>query len=488
MKKVMICLAGSILVAMGNLEAQDSVRVAQDSSKIQADTTGHVSGATIVRLQDSTVKPVDTVKQDTIKPVQDAPKEKEPAKTASEDSRAAGADNRDWDRRWYISPVLKFQLQDFALLEKNRKGYLSDANTLPFQGKGNMSFAASVYKNITGRLAFSADLGFSYGHVTSSDVLISQTKTKTFNLLNAAIYYHLLSAQYRLQPFITIGINDLTNDKSYTSAPIGLGVKYNARSRKVMMMGSVAYGYALSKSIAPTMIYNLGVYLPINNKKKKKSSQDDANGDQANKDDAKKKDTKNDSTASKNGVTNNIYITINLDSVAKARGYKKADDDDDQAGGNRRRRGGQNGDDMAGDEEKLSKFDMQDFESGDFKRDTVDGRPVIKFVVYFEFNEYAMTTRAFSTIDRIIGQLRKNPALVAEVKGYTDNVGTAEYNNFLSRKRAQSVFDYLNSKGIPSDKMSSQYFGKDNPVADNDNPNTAWLNRRAEIIVHVKDK
>ncbi len=433
--------------------------------------------------------------KDTVKPVQDPPKVKGSDKASPDDPvQAKDGSKKDWDTRWFISPFLKFQLQDFAMLEKNRKGYLSNANTLPFQDKGNMSFAASIYKNVTGRLSFSGDLGFSYGHVTSSEVLLSQTKTKTFNLLNATVYYHLLSARYRLQPFISLGINNLTNDQSYTSAPVGVGLKFHSKSRKIMLTGLASYGYAVSKNIAPTMVYSMGMYLPLNNKKKKKANlEDNTAANQTGKDDAKKKDaSKNDSTASKGGVTNNIYITINLDSVAKARGYRKADEDDDQSGGGRRRRksgnGSDNDDELSEDAEKLSKFDMQDFGSQDYKMDTVNGHPVIKFVVYFEFNEYAMTTRAFSTIDRIIYQLRKNPVLVADVKGYTDNVGTAEYNNFLSRKRAQTVFDYLNSKGIPSDKMSSQYFGKDDPVADNADPNTAWLNRRAEIIVHVKDK
>ncbi len=487
MKKVTICLVCSILAAMEILHAQD--KPVQDTARKIADTAGRVSGAEIVRLTTDTVpKPVEAVVvENPASPATDNQGDEKSKKKHDNSASSGDGDKKDYDTRWWLSPFCKFQLQDFAMLEKNRKGYLSDANTLSLQGKGNMSFAASIYKNFTSRFSVSGDVGFSYGHVTSTSVLISQTKTKTFNLLNATIYYHLLAAKYRLQPFISLGINNLTNDQSYTSAPVGVGVKFH--SKNIMLTGQAAYGYAVSSNIAPTVIYSVGMYLPLNNKKKKKADMD-ADSSAYNRPGKDDKRSKSDTT-SKGGVTNNIFITINMDSVSKARKNGDSDGDDDGSQGGRRRgrrSGNPNDDAVAEDSEKLAKFDFQDFGQQDYRMDTLDGRPVIKFVVYFEFNEYALTSKAFSTVDKIIYQLHKNPNLIAEVKGYTDNVGTAEYNNFLSRKRAQTVFDYLNSKGIPSDKMSSQYFGKDNPVADNKDPNTAWLNRRAEIIVHVKDK
>ncbi|MBS1949293.1 MAG: OmpA family protein, partial [Bacteroidetes bacterium] len=71
-------------------------------------------------------------------------------------------------------------------------------------------------------------------------------------------------------------------------------------------------------------------------------------------------------------------------------------------------------------------------------------------------------------------------------KGYTDNVGTNEYNLMLSRKRAEIVYKYINSRGVATERLTSRFYGKENPVADNSNPNTAWLNRRAEIFIYEK--
>jgi outer membrane protein OmpA-like peptidoglycan-associated protein len=519
--KVFICLTGLFLIALGTLKAQDNAKAAADSSRpviAAPDSTTPPPRDTVSQTPasagDSTVLPKDT----TATPTPDnaaspaaasdtsTKTQPDPAATTSVTSpdNAASAKSagdttsqertpdpvRKLDTRWFISPLLKLQFQDFAFLEKNRKGYLSDANNLPFFSRGNASFAASAYKNITGRLSLSADLGLSFGHVTNDNVLISQTKSKTYNLLNAALYYHLLAASYRLQPYITIGFNDIINDASYMSAPIGIGAKFN--SRKVMVLGQITYGYGISKNISNTTMYSMGVYIPINSKKHQQlDSLDNTPYNRPGKDDAKKKDT-----ANKNGsVVNNIYITINMDSVLKARGLdgadgadgrsarKKSDDGDEDdadassgSGGKKKRHGSG----------LRSSMNLEDFSFNDFRMDTVDGVPVIRFVIYFEFNEYGLTSKAFGSIDKVIGHLKHNPNLSVEIKGYTDSVGTDQYNNMLSRKRAKMVLDYMNSRGVPTELMKAKAYGKDNPVADNGDPNQAWLNRRAEIIVREK--
>lgn len=389
---------------------------------------------------------------------------------------------RKLDTRWFISPLLKGQFQDFALLEKNRKGYLSDANTLPFFQRGNGSFAASAYKNITQRLSVSADLGLSFGHVTNDNVLISQTKSKTYNLLNAAIYYHLLAPSYRLQPYVTVGINDIINDGSFPSVPMGLGAKFN--SKKVMVMGQVMYGYALNKSISHTTMYSVGIYIPLKNKKQKQLDDED-------KSPYNRKEKKDTANKGNGNVVNNIYITINMDSVLKSKGLL------DENGNPIRRGGADDGDDdgsggSGGRGRRRNKafrnIGLDDFDENDYRIDSLDGRPTLRFVVYFEFNEYGLTTRAFNSIDKVISHLKRtSDEFSVEIKGYTDSVGTNSYNNVLSRRRAKMVLDYMNSRGVPTEYMKAKAYGSDDPVADNSDPNQAWLNRRAEIIIHKKE-
>jgi outer membrane protein OmpA-like peptidoglycan-associated protein len=108
-------------------------------------------------------------------------------------------------------------------------------------------------------------------------------------------------------------------------------------------------------------------------------------------------------------------------------------------------------------------------------------------VVYFEFNEYGLNSKAFGNIDKIIDHLNHSPEFTVEIKGYTDSVGSDPYNNMLSRRRAKMVLDYMNSRGVPAELMKAKAYGKDDPIADNSDPNQAWLNRRAEIIIHRKE-
>ncbi|HTR31093.1 MAG TPA: OmpA family protein [Puia sp.] len=523
MQKVMICLIGCFLIAL-NLRAQDTTRPAPDPAR-PADTSKQTSDTAKMMsiLKDSgvvkpaaspadtavqpparsrdttvsitinpeagmktsdTIKVVDTVKLSNPDPKPDAAAnaaktDPDAKNTKGEDGSDGGTPHeRQLDTRWFISPLLKLQFQDFAMLEKNREGYLSNANTLPFFARGNASFAASAYKNITGRFSASADIGLSFGHVTSNEVQISQTPSKTFNLLNATIYYHLLPATYRLQPFVEVGINDIINDASYVTVPMGIGAKFT--SRKIMALAEISYGEAIGKNIANTTMYSVGVYIPINNKKHKQLDNDE--------DKPYNRSSKNNKdTANKAGtVINNIYVTINMDSVLKSKGLLNSDgsarndgdgDDDASAGsghGRKRRKG-------------LRNFDVNDFDDNAYKMDSLDGQPIIRFVVYFEFNDFGLNSTAFESIDRVIGHLKKTPnEFSVEIKGYTDSVGDDHYNNWLSRERAKMVLKYMNSRGIPVDLMKAKAYGKDNPVADNADPSKAWLNRRAEIIVHAK--
>lgn len=483
MNKVIICLAGCVLLTGKLLQAQDSTKLAQDGVRQVRDTAIQIQDST-KQVRDTTIQTQDSAKQarDTIIQTQDSTKQIQDAPKQALDTtrQEGGSTKRELDTRWFISPLLKFQFQDFGMLEKNRKGYLSDANTLPIEGRGNLSFAASAYKNITERLSVSADIGLSFGHVTNDNVLVSKTKSKTYNLLNATFYYHLLNSSYRLQPFLSVGINDIINDASYASAPIGIGAKFNAK--KIMVMGQFMYGYALSKNMSNTTMYSLGVYLPIKNKKSKKQAgaEDTSPYNRPGKDKDKKKDT---SSAKSGNIVNNIYITINMDSVLNARRGKNGEDGRDGDNSQSPDKPSSSGKRGGG----LKSFNLQDFSFEDFQMDTVNGLPVIKFVIYFEFNEYSLTSRAFSSIDKVIDHLRHARGNFAvEIKGYTDDIGTNEYNNFLSRRRAKMVYDYMNSRGVPAELMKAKAYGSDNPVADNKDPNSAWLNRRAEIRVREK--
>jgi len=105
--------------------------------------------------------------------------------------------------------------------------------------------------------------------------------------------------------------------------------------------------------------------------------------------------------------------------------------------------------------------------------------------VLFATGKWELKPAAMAKLDQIADALRgKEQPMV--VFGYTDNVGTYQNNMDLSQKRAQSVRDYLVTKGIPNDLITAQGKGPDMPVAENTSSDGRAQNRRVEIVVQPK--
>lgn len=86
-------------------------------------------------------------------------------------------------------------------------------------------------------------------------------------------------------------------------------------------------------------------------------------------------------------------------------------------------------------------------------------------------------------LDQAAILIQQVPNVKLDVEGYTDSTGNAELNKKLSERRAQSVVDYLVSKGVSADKLHAVGFGQDNPIADNVTQQGKFRNRRIEFKV-----
>lgn len=85
-------------------------------------------------------------------------------------------------------------------------------------------------------------------------------------------------------------------------------------------------------------------------------------------------------------------------------------------------------------------------------------------------------------LDEVAATLTENPEIRVEVAGHTDNTGPRALNERLSRARAASVKTYLVSKGIADDRMTTNGYAWDRPVASNRTREGRALNRRTELI------
>jgi outer membrane protein OmpA-like peptidoglycan-associated protein len=119
-------------------------------------------------------------------------------------------------------------------------------------------------------------------------------------------------------------------------------------------------------------------------------------------------------------------------------------------------------------------------------KDTDQGMVItLQGEVLFKTGKWDLKPAAMAKLDQIADALRGKEAPMV-VYGFTDNVGTPTDNLTLSQKRAQSVRDYLVTKGIPNDLITAQGKGADSPVADNTSTEGRAQNRRVEIVVQPK--
>ncbi len=103
--------------------------------------------------------------------------------------------------------------------------------------------------------------------------------------------------------------------------------------------------------------------------------------------------------------------------------------------------------------------------------------------VLFDTGKYTLKPDTKISLAKVAGILLAYPGLKVQVEGYTDSVGSDEYNQKLSEDRAGAVKDFLVSQGVPADSMTSQGFGKTHPVADNATTAGRAQNRRVNLVV-----
>jgi outer membrane protein OmpA-like peptidoglycan-associated protein len=115
--------------------------------------------------------------------------------------------------------------------------------------------------------------------------------------------------------------------------------------------------------------------------------------------------------------------------------------------------------------------------------DTVRGLIVNMSDVLFDTGSYTLRPAAREKLAKISGILLAYPGLKIQVEGYTDSVGSVEFNQRLSEQRAGMVRDYLVDQMVPEGSVTAQGFGETKPIASNDTVAGRQKNRRVEMVV-----
>jgi len=116
-------------------------------------------------------------------------------------------------------------------------------------------------------------------------------------------------------------------------------------------------------------------------------------------------------------------------------------------------------------------------------RDTARGLIVNMSDVLFDTAQHALTSGAREKLARISGIVVSHPGLQLSIEGHTDSVGSDDYNQQLSERRADSVRSFLIQNGVQAGTITAKGFGESQPVATNDTADGRQRNRRVEMVV-----
>jgi outer membrane protein OmpA-like peptidoglycan-associated protein len=110
------------------------------------------------------------------------------------------------------------------------------------------------------------------------------------------------------------------------------------------------------------------------------------------------------------------------------------------------------------------------------------GERIILEGVNFETAKTTLLLESKTILDQVAVSLLANPEVEVAIHGHTDNIGGARYNMQLSIGRAESVKNYLSSKGIDPKRITTRGYGFTKPIADNATPDGRAKNRRIEFV------
>ena len=105
--------------------------------------------------------------------------------------------------------------------------------------------------------------------------------------------------------------------------------------------------------------------------------------------------------------------------------------------------------------------------------------------ITFAFDSASLNASFRPTLDKLAATMNEYNQNTVTIAGHTDSVGKPSYNMNLSRDRANSVRNYLVSRGVASNRINVVAYGQTRPIADNNSDYGRQQNRRVELTVNA---
>ncbi len=108
--------------------------------------------------------------------------------------------------------------------------------------------------------------------------------------------------------------------------------------------------------------------------------------------------------------------------------------------------------------------------------------------VYFNTNKYNINSDSETLLDKLGSILIEYPDTNVLIVGHTDSTGADEYNMTLSKNRAQAVTNFFTQKGLSNDRFTTNWFGEEQPITDNNTADGRAKNRRVNLAIVPNEK
>ncbi len=108
--------------------------------------------------------------------------------------------------------------------------------------------------------------------------------------------------------------------------------------------------------------------------------------------------------------------------------------------------------------------------------------------IYFETNKFDVNNQSELSLLKLINIFQKYPKTNITVEGHTDSTGRDTYNMELSKKRAESVTNFLTRNGIDSSRIQTNWYGEEQPKYDNATAEGRSKNRRVELAIVANEE
>ena len=367
--------------------------------------------------------------------------------------------------RWSMIGVNRVHVQDFNFVDKSEVTWCCGQKK-SYLDKSSITLGFGMYLNLSQRLAVGADLGATYGGISTKQSLLSDHWKSWSQTLRTDLYYHLGDPDVRLQPYLFSGVNLLRRKGAfYTALPVGMGLRFLAPNGSGMLTAQVGYGVGLTSGLRNGFHYSWGVYLNLG--KRKRSADPNPPPVQGT--------TPSKPPALPDHVHGEPQPAAQKKPVAADTISEKAivrDTDGDGVVD------GKDGCvDVPGPITNLG-CPVKALPPSPPRNDTM------RFVVYFEFDRYSLVQNSFEVLAHAVDYLKRHPEYSCILNGHADLEGDVDYNQRLSDNRLKTARNYILSYNIhPSRILQSASFGKLHPAINSNDKALAWMNRRVEVLL-----